>query len=291
VVRTLAEIKLDADWVLTTSPPESLHVVGSQLKAVMNCFWIAEFRDTWIIAPHRQALAKWPWRRMIERRIAKRCLRSIDAITSVSDAVLSELRQYVPADTPECIIDHFSDAPPAPAKLPASDLNIVHSGGFNLSDRRRHLANALRSLDKINAQRSDYRIHLHIAGQLSPAENRLLNARPDDDLTLARVTRLGAVSLDQSRALQAGADALLLHTPDNSHALPGKFAEYRQTRVPILYLGGGDWLSLVDDMNAIQPLESGLVELQKGDRIPESCSAGFNADSAAAKLVNFLGSL
>ena len=284
----LKSIDIDADWVLTTSPPESLHAVGPQLKEALGCRWIAEFRDTWTVAPHRAALAKWPWRRMIERNIARKCLKSADAISSVSEAVLSEVRNYVPAGTPEYIINHFADAPPAPAKLPKADLNIVHSGGFSLSDRRRKLSDALQVLDSVNAQRPDHRIHLHIAGQLSPAENRLINARSDKDPSLAKVTRAGSVSLMRSRALQAGADALLLHTPEDSHALPGKYAEYRQTRVPILYLGGGDWLSLVDDPKAIQPLGTGLMSLQKGDTVPNACAPGFSADAAANALVEFL---
>lgn len=292
--RALAQLEssdLSVDWVMTTSPPESLHLIGPMLKLSLGCKWVAEFRDTWTVAPHRAVLTQSWLRRSIERHLARRCLRAADAVTGVSEAVLSEVRNYVLADTPECIIDHFSNAPPAPAKLPDNDLNIVHSGGFTLSDRRRELSDALDVFDSASIERSDHRIHLHIVGPLSPAEQETLDARCDDEATKAKVTAHGEVSLNRSRALQAGADALLLHTPSSSHALPGKYAEYRQTRLPILYLGGGDWLSLVDAPDYLQPLYAGLLALQKGARVSDTCLPGFSSDDAASKLSSFLTNL
>lgn len=290
-VTQLETADLSVDWVITTSPPESLHIVGPMLKTALDCRWIAEFRDTWTLAPHRAVLAQSALRRGVERRLARRCLRGVDAVTGVSDAVLSEIRNYTPPGTPEHIIGHFSDAPPAPVQLPEYDLNIVHSGGFILSDRNRKLETALSVLDEVSQQRRDRRIHLHIAGELSPMERQMLETRSNDDPSMARVTMHGQVSLPRSRGLQAGADALLLHTPENSHALPGKYAEYRQTNLPILYLGGGDWLSLVDAPDSLLPLREGLASLKKGARAPASCPPGFSAAAATDELVQFLMTL
>ncbi|MFB9373822.1 glycosyltransferase [Algimonas porphyrae] len=291
VARHLESHPIRADWLMTTSPPESLHIVGPRIKAALGCRWLAEFRDTWTVNPHRAVLARSGLRRSIERTMAQRCLRTVDALTAVSEAVLSEIRAYAPDGTPEHIIDHFSDPPPAPKDLPKSDLNIVHSGGFTLSDRRRKLDTLLTRLDHLSARRTGCPLHLHIAGQLSLEEKTLLARREEANEPPTKVTAYGALPLAEARALQAGADALLLLTPEDSHALPGKFAEYRQTRLPILYQGGGDWLSLIDAPDALQPLDLALLSIRKGDRVPEDCPPGLNAAAAAQSLTDFLGHL
>lgn len=281
----LIEAKPDLDWLITTNPPESLHVVGPSIQRALDCRWVAEFRDTWTVAPHRVVLVRSGVRRVLERQIARRALRRVDAVTAVSDAVMAEVAVLAP-NRPQLIIGHFSDAPPAPEELSTAELNIVHSGGFELSDRRRKLTDALDALDAAAARRPDRHFRLHIGGPLSAAEQSLLQDRGDD--APVAVTAYGPVSLTRSRALQAGADALLLHTPADSHALPGKYAEYRQARKPIVYLGGGSWMSLVDDPDMLIPVAEGLARLEKGQDALSSGPAPLDADGAAAQLVALL---
>ncbi len=264
------------DWIMTTRPPESINFAGAALTQKLGVTWLAEFRDTWTLHPHRQNLAHSVVRWQTERFIAESYLKHAAAITSVSDAVIAEARTYARKDTPECIIPHFSASPNAAFAFDSARLNLVHTGGFELSDHRRKLKVLIDALSQ--SGRSDF--VLHIAGRLTPEEIRLA------ETAAITIECHGPVSLETSRALQAGADALILHTPDNSHALPGKYAEYAAAGRPIFYLGSGDWQNLVDTPNNLVPLTEGLANLEYGQTV--QASSYMSDEDAALRLIGFL---
>ena len=270
-LRTLAA----PDWLITTSPPESTHSAGAALKAHwQDTRWMAEFRDTWTVAPHRREAATWP-RRPLERRLARRILRHADLVSAVSPFVLDEVKHYAPRAVHH-IEGHFADPPPSAFAFPPDTFDLVHSGGFALSDHRRHLGPVLARLDPIAQARPQLR--LHIAGWLDEAETALAAARP-------WVVPHGLVDLATSRAMQAGADALLLATPPDSHALPGKFAEYAQATSPIVAVGDGDWRNLLPGDLGLLPLEA-LTRLEAGTSRPPLASLSHTA--ATARLLAIL---
>lgn len=48
VLQQLWSLKVKPDCLITTSPPESLHITGMLLSRRWGVPWVAEFRDTWI---------------------------------------------------------------------------------------------------------------------------------------------------------------------------------------------------------------------------------------------------
>jgi len=281
VIRTVKRQGLQPDWIMTTSPPESIHLAGAKLSKLMRVPWVAELRDTWVEQPHRQVLAESGLRAFLERRIAKKTLKTAKAITAVSEAVIGEARNYTNVNTPECVISHFSDPPRSPYKFDPSNLNFVHTGGFTLSDRRRTLQPLLSILDQISLTRPN--LVFHIAGPLSEDEVSQI------ETSMTKVEWHGSVTLPKARALQAGADALILYTPVNSHALPGKYAEYALAGKPILYLGGGQWRELVEDPSLLRPLESAALTIEKNETI--IAKNALTHIQAAQNLVDFLKSV
>lgn len=279
--RALEATGLRPDWILTTSPPESAHYAGAYLSKKLDVRWAAEMRDTWVDSPHKAMRETAYFRARIERRMARRYFKNLSAITSVSEAVMKEARKYVPAETPECEITHFS-APStgAPFAYDASQLNLFHAGGFTRSDRHRKLEPLLKALEQSAQIRPE--LILHIAGPLSEDEIALSqNAK-------VAVKLYGSVSLEVSNAMQRGADGLVLYTPPSSHALPGKYAEYALSGRPIFFMGGGDWLSLVTDDGHLRPLAE-VAHLQKQQHV--DTSGAFTHIEAAQKLVAFLSSI
>lgn len=248
---------LSPDMIFTTSPPESIHIAGAKLAKVFNVPWVAELRDTWVQAPHRHILSRSLLRRYVERIIARRTLRKAAGVTAVSEAVLREVRNYVRAGAPEKVITHFSDTVSDAYPFDPSRLNLVHTGGFTLSDRRRGLLPLLKAMEDIAMLRPE--LSFHIAGPLKPEEYELAKQ------SRCHVVIHGAVPLATARALQKGADGLVLYTPPDSHALPGKYSEYCMAGRPILYMGGGDWLALVDAPDKLRPLVEGGIHLEKGE--------------------------
>ena len=279
VLRYLDQNPIDADWVITTSPPESLHCIGAAAAKLSGAKWLAECRDTWITHPHRKVLENSALRRAGERLIARKAFSTVDAISAVSDAVLNDIRTLAPANTPACVIGHFSAPTDQVYSFDENSLHIVHAGGFTLSDRRRRLDPFL---DLVSASgRRD--LHIHILGPLTSGETQKIERTKS-----FRITAHGSVPFDTSRAMQQAADALVLITPENSHALPGKYAEYATTGRPIFFLGGGSWLDLVKHPGTLIPLsETSLRALEKTPSSNRQVDTFPTALHAANKLADF----
>jgi len=274
VERAVIKSGITPDGIFTTSPSESIHIVGSRLAKRLNVHWVAEFRDTWFHNPHRKILERSMLRRFVERLIARRALKYVSGLTAVSRYVMNDILTFAPVSVPHKIIGHFSEEQKEKYILPSTDVNIVHSGGFTLSDRRRHLFPLLNIFEKTSLIRP--KLHLHIAGRLTKDEKSLI------DNSSAKITYHGQISLTKSQAMQSAADGLVLYTPEESHALPGKYVEYCLARRPILYLGGGDWMNLLENPENLRSLRKGLIELKKGEYVQnESC---LSADKAAELL-------
>lgn len=228
------------DWVMTTSPPESLHVAGRLLKEHLDCRWLADVRDMWITRPQRRELENAPVRQLIETQIARSTLGHADALIAVSNFVMDEVRSYVRQNTPEAIIGHFAAPFSGVAEvLPASHFNIVHTGAITLSNPLSEFQCLLADFESLALLRKD--VVLWLAGNLSAEERGAIQASPANQ----KIKVLGPVTSDRARALQLGADALALVSGRTSHALPGKFSEYLQAQKPILISAPGPWLNLI----------------------------------------------
>jgi glycosyltransferase involved in cell wall biosynthesis len=284
VVDRLIGNPIDADFVITTNPPESSHSVGTRLKARLPVHWVADFRDTWTVNPHRRILETSRMRAMIERRLARGYLKTVDGIAAVSEVLLDEARNYARTGTPELVLPHFSeplsDHQPS-LSLPADKVNLVHTGSFSLSDRRRDLRKLLTVLEK--GLSDNPALTFHIVGDLTEDELSAAEASP------VEVVHHGARSLQESRQFQQAADGLILYTPEDSHALPGKYAEYAASGRPIYYLGSGSWLDLVKSRSSIRKLEDWVGRIPRGETV---APADFMTAAQAAEVFEtFLRSL
>lgn len=236
-VRAVIASGLRPDWVLTTSPPESAHAVGERLKRALGVRWALEMRDSWIEEPLRPELASSGLRRKVEQGIASRWLAAADARIAVSDALAAEMQRLAPdASSPLSVIGHFADPPPAPYRFEGEGPHILHSGSFSLSHAERKIGSLLTAFGALRARLPTARLHL--AGRLTALERAEILMSPH----VEAITLHGELPYTQARALQAGADALILYQ-QGIDALPGKLAEYLECTAPILTLGEGPWKS------------------------------------------------
>lgn len=86
-LRQLTEGAFDA--ILSTSLPNTTHLVARDLKKHTGLPWIADLRDLWA---DNYSYARSELRRAIDRRIEHRVLEGADAITSVSEPLAKALR-------------------------------------------------------------------------------------------------------------------------------------------------------------------------------------------------------
>src|SRR6266446_4170504 len=76
------------DVVLTTSPPNSVHLVGAAVQAATGAKWVADLRDSLLAHPHRRAESravrvKEKTSQVVARSVASRA----DAIVAAADAI------------------------------------------------------------------------------------------------------------------------------------------------------------------------------------------------------------
>lgn len=224
------------DWVLTTSPPESAHAAGERLKRSLGVRWLLEFRDSWIEEPLRRELLTSGLRQTVERRIARRWLRAADARIAVSEALASEMQRLGPnARSPLSVVGHFADPPASAIPFDGPGPHLLHAGSFSLSHGERRLGRLLAAFEVLR-ETLPSSARLHLAGRLTAQERQELSEHAVASFTVPH----GEVPYTTSRALQAGADGLIVFQ-QGVDALPGKLSEYLECTAPILTLGEGTW--------------------------------------------------
>jgi len=262
-----------ADWILTTSPPESLHAAGLWLKRRTGAHWAADFRDHWLERPHRLE-RKRAWRRAGEAFTARRLLANADVALAVDASIAAELGA-LGARAP-AVLPHAADPAPAPAPLHAETINVVHTGAIALSDPECRIEDMLAPFAA--ALRKQPALRLHLAGRLTDAERAAIAASPARAAILDR----GVLALDEAGALQAGADALIFVASAKMHVPPSKIVEYLATDLPIVACGDGPWRA---DPRAPKgnPADA-LAALTKGARVTGRARAPTPEDVARALL-------
>lgn len=276
----VGELTVD-DWLITSSPPESMHVAGARLKRKYGCRWLADFRDSWLKTPLRAELQGRPVRRAIERRIARAALRKADAITATTPDILQEA-QLLSACERGAVVGHFSDSADNPAQLPSQTVNIVHTGSFTLSDRHRHIEPVLEAFEK--ADRDDLRLYL--IGRLTDEEVNAISRSARH----TQIEHLGACDRASAMGYQAGGDALLLAASPQSPHIPGKLAEYLTTDNPILAIGGGRWVNTdtINHASSTEELGACMARLSKTESLIGAQRVSPHTTSPAAAAQQFL---
>lgn len=218
------------DWVMTTSPPESIHAAGLMIKRATGARWLADFRDHWLDRPHRAERAA-PHRRFGERLLARAWLGKTDAVTCVDRFIAAELKS-LGARAP-AVLPHFM--PPdaaAPVRLPTETLNVIHTGSIALSDPAADIAELLAAFAAARARNPA--LALHLVGRLTDAEVAASRAS-------AGVVLHGVQPYATALGYQRAADAILYLGSSKTRVPPSKIVEYFAASAPIIAVGSGDW--------------------------------------------------
>jgi glycosyltransferase involved in cell wall biosynthesis len=217
------------DVVLTTSPPNSVHLVGAAVKRTTGARWVADLRDSIAAHPHRRV--EHPAVRAKEKisdQVARLVARQADVIIGASDAIADEARALGPSGVVATILNgaDFDDFAGLEYRRDAR-FRITHTGSFFGKRDPRPFLQALADsgLDDVVARFvGDFR-----------SSDREWAAHLDlgDRLELHPY-----VPRRQSLALQRDSDALLLLIPEaggrGKGVLSGKVFEYLAAERPIL---------------------------------------------------------
>jgi glycosyltransferase involved in cell wall biosynthesis len=218
------------DAVLTTSPPNSVHLVGAAVKRATGAKWVADLRDSLVAHPHRRAeSAAVRAKEKVDEGVARLVARSADAITCVSDAIADEARRFEPRGrvvtiSNGCDFDDFAGL----EYVPGDRFRITHTGSFFGKRDPRPFLTAL--------ERSGLDVQARFVGDFRSVDKEWAQARGLAD----RIDLIPYAPRQQALELQRDSDVLLLLIPDaggrGKGVLSGKVFEYLAAERPILAL-------------------------------------------------------
>jgi glycosyltransferase involved in cell wall biosynthesis len=231
------------DAVITTSPPESAHLIGGALQG-RGVAWVADVRDGWNFEPLRPRFPTAVQRRL-DHGLERRLMRAADVVTCVSRPAADDMRSRVGANValvPNGWDPELAPSPGEPQEAEAARLldpdrvSLVYTGRFGSYGRDpRSLIEALERLARTEPQLAA-RLELVLAGPYTEAELAALRI----DVTPARISVVGSLPRAGALALQRAADAsLLLASSERSQLANLKLFEYLAAGRPLLALAGG----------------------------------------------------
>ncbi len=251
------------DWVLTTSPPGSIHLAGALAQRGTGVRWVADLRDSIALHPHRRHELRG------EARLARLVAKRADLIVCAAPAIAAEMRGYAPSGPVEvvengCDFDDFAGL----EYQPASTFRITHAGSFFGERDPRPFLDALARVD-------------------APIKARFIGDFRARDRAYAEELRLGGrlelvpyLPRREALALQRDSEALLLLIPDAAGrgrgVLSGKIFEYLASERPILAVvpPGGAAAELIEQAGAgviiapddVDGIARSLAELERQHR-------------------------
>src|SRR5215207_9803254 len=218
------------DVVVTTSPPNSIHLVGAAVKRATGAKWVADLRDSLVAHPHRRAESvAVRAKEKVDRGVARLVARSADAITCVSEAIAEEARSFSPRGpvvtiSNGCDFDDFAGLD----YTPGDRFRITHTGSFFGKRDPRPFLTALAE--------SGLDIRARFLGDFRSSDKEWAEEQGLGD----KLELIPYAPRQAALELQRDSEALLLLIPDaggrGKGVLSGKVFEYLAAERPILAL-------------------------------------------------------
>ena len=231
------------DLIVSTGPPQSMHMIGLRLSRETGLPWIADFRDPWTKIFYFKHLSMTPATERWHKKMEKMVLDEASAVVAVSPLVQQEFQAMT--DTPVELITNgfdecdFSSEPCTEAYGGASqEFTITHTGLFAADGNPTVLWDVL--AEKCHADEA-FRKLLRIK-LIGKTDDQILKALKDRGLEESLINmgyQTHSVAVDQQR--QASVLILPLRKePEYRAVLPGKLFEYLASQRPILGIGQPD---------------------------------------------------
>jgi len=216
------------DAVITTSPPNSVHLVGAAVQRATGAKWLADLRDSLVAHPHRRAeSAAVRAKEKVDVAVARLVASRADAISCVSDAIAREVHDLSPRGEVATIPNgcDFDDTAGLPY-TPSTRFRITHAGSFFGKRDPRPFLQALAD--------SDLDVVARFLGDFRSSDREWAEGLELGD----RLELLPYAPRSESLALQRDSEALLLLIPEaggrGKGVLSGKVFEYLAVGRPIL---------------------------------------------------------
>jgi len=223
------------DLIFTSSPPQSIHLIGYALKKLTGIPWVADFRDQWTLNPLYAPPSNLIHRidTMFERNICLACDRVIH-VTYSDRAYLSQ-KYHVPEDKIITITNGY-DKEDFHQSFPVkeSDQFVLAHFGNIYGGREKTLENLLKGIELAleKSKSLSEKIRVRFYGNMENSSISLHNPKIKKIMTVQKfVPHREAVR----KMLESNLLLLVLSSEDH-HALTAKLFEYLAAARPILAL-------------------------------------------------------
>jgi glycosyltransferase involved in cell wall biosynthesis len=230
--------------VYTTSPPNSVQILGGLVARLLRRPWVADFRDPWTDGPRRQqAYVGNGIRERLERAAERWIVRRADRVLVSAEPLRTRFLTKYPFLTPEKVVVLTNGFDP-------SDFAASENAGRDLEPARFHVSGAGNIEAMFDARPLLRALAGAMAADAGLAEDLLVNligarkGKYDADIRelglTGRVRYIGWVHHTQSLRYLGQSDVLLMcqlpHAGGGGEKLSVKFFEYLYLRKPILCL-------------------------------------------------------
>lgn len=231
------------DLIVSTGPPQSMHMIGLRLSRETGLPWIADFRDPWTKIFYFKHLSMTSATEKWHRKMEKKVLDEASAVVAVSPLVQQEFQEMT--DTPVELITNgfdecdFSSEQCTEAYGGASEEFIItHTGLFAADGNPTVLWDVL--AEKCRTDEIFKKLlRIKLIGKTDDQILKALKDRGLEDSMINMGYQPHSVAVEQQR--QASLLILPLRKePEYKAVLPGKLFEYLASQRPILGIGQPD---------------------------------------------------
>ena len=231
------------DLIVSTGPPQSMHIIGMKLARQTGLPWIADFRDPWTRIFYFKHLSMTRTTERWHKKMEKKVLDAASAVVAVSPLVQQEFQEMT--QTPvELITNGFDECDFAGAACTEAaggrdkDFIITHTGLFAADGNPSVLWETLREKCIKDPVFKD-RLKIKLIGKTDRQITESIEAAGLGE----NLTDMGYQPHDKAVEEQRRASLLILplrKEPEYRAVLPGKLYEYLASWRPVLGIGQPD---------------------------------------------------
>ena len=262
------------DYIVTTGPPHSMHLIGLGLKKAMpHLKWVADFRDPWSELDLLDEFHLSRSSRNKHQKLEREVLETADVALTVSETWVEDFKR-LEGKRVELITNGY-DSDDFEIKPKKNDKFII--GHYGLLNHLRNPKNLWKALNDLCGENSDFdsKLEIHISGNIDP---EVLNEITDFTKLQQKIKNLGYLSHAEVLKQYNEASLLLLLLFNSKSGVgnyPGKIFEYFAAQKPILAFGPGG----SDTQRLINETKSGLFFNYDSEDIKNKVFNVFNGNN------------
>jgi glycosyltransferase involved in cell wall biosynthesis len=244
-VRFLKEYLRDhpVDWIISTGPPHSVHIIARNLKRKLGVRWLADFRDPWTDIDYFHRLPLTPVSYARHRKLESTVLSEANILTVVSKQMQ---QKYLPYNKRCHVVPNgFEGEIKSPQVYKGRFFTLTHIGMLN-ADRNHEMFWEVLSEMLENYPNLSHHLRIRLIGKV--AEEAKRSARRHGMMRYVEI--VDYIPYDEIEKVQQDSAVLLLfvnRVPGAKGIVTGKVFEYLRSGKPILAIGpaGGDLAEII----------------------------------------------